>query len=196
MAKRKRVAVKPTSNCNFLYGFLTKSSTDAATFGHTDCENGTAPTKTVIFSPGGIKPTKATKSLTSGSDSSFADTSKINTLISADYSLSRKRNSIPKSSPKSKIVGILLETGVYWCWRMPATRWAAIPASVKTEAGITEITAFDSEKHAYNGNAFILKADAAGFKAGQIVDKADLRKSFTDSATGKKYRLYGKLNDA
>jgi hypothetical protein len=196
MAKRKHVAVKPTQNSNFLYGFLTKSDTDAATFGHVDCENGTAPTKTVIFSPGGVKPTKASKSLASGTSSSFADTSKINTLISADYSLSRKRNSIPKSSPKSKIVGILLETGVYWCWRMPVTRWSAIPTSVKTEAGITEIAAFDADKHVYNGNAFILKADAAGFKAGQIVDKSDLRKTFTDSASGKKYRLYGKLNDA
>lgn len=193
MAKRKRVAVKPTSNCNFLYGFLTKSDTDAATFGHVDCESGTAPTKTVVFSPSGIKPAKASKSLASGTSSSFADTAKINTLISSDYSISRKRNSIPKSTAKSKIVGILLETGVYWCWRMPVTRWAAIPDQVKTDAGIEEITAFDPEKHAYNGNAFILKADAGGFKAGVVVEKNELRKTFTDPGTGKQYRLYAKL---
>jgi hypothetical protein len=196
MAKRKRVAVKPTSGSNFLYGFLTKSTTDSATFGHIDCESGTAPAKTVIFSPGAIHPTKATKSLASGSDSSFVDTSKINALVTADYGISRKRNSIPKSSAKSKIVGVLLETGVYWCWRMTTARWAAIPAAVKTDAGITEIAAFDAEKHAYNGNAVILKADAGGFKAGVTISRNDLRKTIVDAATGKSYRLYAKLNDA
>ena len=196
MAKRKKVAVKPTSGSNWLYGFLTKSDTAAATFGHTDCETGTAPAKTVIFSPGGIKPAKASKSLATGTNSSFADTSVLNTLITGDYSIIRKRSSTPKSTTKSKIVGILLETGVYWCWRIPTTRWAALPASVKTDAGITEITTFDSEKHVYNGNAFILKADAGGFKAGQYNDKSALRKTFADSATGKNYRVYAKLADA
>jgi hypothetical protein len=194
MAKRKRVAVKPTSNCNFLYGFLTKSSTDAATFGHVDCESGTAPAKTVIFSPSSIQPTKATKSLATGSDSSFADTSKINPLITADYAISRKRSSVPKASPKSKVVGILLETGVYWCWRMALTRWTAIPADVKAAAGIAEITAFDVEKHAYNANGVILKAPAGGFAAGVFIGRADLRKTIA-SSTGKTYRVYAKLND-
>jgi hypothetical protein len=193
MAKRKHVAVKPTSNCNFLYGFLTKSTTDAATFGHIDCESGTAPAKTVIFSPSSIKPAKATKSLASGTDSSFADSSKINPLIAADYGIVRKRSSIPKATAKSKIVGVLLETGVYWCWRMPLSRWTAITAEIKTEAGIIEIDAFDPDKHAFNGNSFILKAPAGGFAAGVIVDKSSLRKSFTNATTGKAVRLYAKL---
>ena len=145
MAKLKDVAVKATSGANFLYGFKTKSGTDAATFGHVDCETGTAPVKTVIFSPSSIKPTKASKSLAAGTSSSFVDTSKINALITADYSIVRKRSSVPKSTVKSKVVGILLEAGVYWCWRMPLTRWSAIPAQVKTDAGIAEITAFDPE---------------------------------------------------
>lgn len=196
MAKRKKVAVKPTQQSNWLYGFQTKSDTAAATFGHTDCESGTAPSKTVIFSPGGIKPTNATKSLASGSDSSYADTSVINALITGNYSITRKRSTSPKGTAKSKIVGILLETGVYWCWRMPTTRWNTISADIKTEAGLTEITAFDPDKHVYNGNAFILKADAGGFKAGQYVDKTSLRKTFTDASTGKKVRIYAKLSDA
>jgi hypothetical protein len=196
MAKRKKVAVKPTSSSNWLYGFLTKSDTAAATFGHTDCESGTAPAKTVIFSPGAIKPSKASKSLASGTNSSYADTSVLNTLITSDYSIVRKRSSIPKSTAKSKIVGVLLETGVYWCWRMPVTRWNTLPADVKTESGVIEIATFDPEKHVYNGNAFILKTAAGGFTAGQYVDKNSLRKTFTDATTGKKIRLYAKLNDA
>lgn len=196
MAKRKKVAVKPSTASNWMYGFLTKSTSDAATFGHTDCESGSAPTKTVIFSPSNAKPTKASKSLTSGTDSSYVDTSKINALITADYTLSRKRSTVPKSTTKSKVVGVLLETGVYWCWRMSSTRWNAIPAEIKTEAGITEITTWDNEKHAYNGNAFILKADGGGFKAGQVVDKASLRKTFVNPTTGKSIRLYAKLADS
>jgi hypothetical protein len=196
MAKRKKVAVKPSTGSNWLYGFLTKSDTAAATFGHTDCETGTAPAKTVIFSPGGIKPAKASKSLASGTNSSFADTSVINTLITSDYSIVRKRSSTPKSTVKSKIVGVLLETGVYWCWRMPVTRWNTLPADVKTESGVIEITTFDPEKHVYNGNAFILKADAGGIKAGQYSDKTALKRTFTDATTGKKIKLYAKLNDA
>jgi hypothetical protein len=196
MAKRKKVAVKPMSTSNWLYGFMTKSDTAAATFGHTDCETGTAPAKTVIFSPGGIKPAKASKSLASGTNSSFSDTSVINTLITSDYSIIRKRSTIPKSSAKSKIVGVLLETGVYWCWRIPLTTWNAIPAEIKTESGAIEIATFDPEKHVYNGNAFILKADAGGFKAGQYVDKTSLKKTFTNATTGKKIKMYAKLNDA
>jgi hypothetical protein len=196
MPKRKNVAVKAVSNADFLYGFQTKSTTDAATFGHVDCDSGTAPAKTVIFSPSSIKPTHASKSLAGGSDSSFADTSKLAALVTADYNLSRKRSSIPKSTAKSKVVGILLETGVYWCWRMPITRWNSIPAEVKTEAGITEITEFNPTKHAFNGNAVILKSPAGGFAAGVIIGKAELRKSFTNPTTGKRIRLYAKLNDA
>jgi hypothetical protein len=196
MAKRIRVAVKPAQTSKWLYGFLTKSGTDAATFGHTDCESGTAPEKTVIFSPSGVKPLHASKALASGTSSSYAGSDKVQSLITGDYNLSRKRNSIPKGTAKSKIVGVLLELGVYWCWRMPLTRWSSIPADVKTEAGIIEITTFDPDKHVYNGNAFILKADGGGFKAGQIVEKNELRKSFTNPTTGKKIRLYAKLNDA
>jgi hypothetical protein len=79
---------------------------------------------------------------------------------------------------------------------MPITRFTSIPAEIKTEAGITEITDFDPTKHAYNGNAFILKTAAGGFGAGVIIDKSSLRRSFVNATTGKNIRLYAKLNDA
>ncbi len=188
--KRKLVAVQPRTNSKFLYGYRSDNYDKASTLGVVDLET-SSPIKDVAFSPKNIKPYRAYKPgiIAKGG---FVDISKVPSLENAGYNVSRKNPGTPKGGPKSVIVGVRVTPDLVLTWRYPKSKWAALPAKVKTAAGVALASTYPTSEHAFHADGFVLKTASVelDIPAGTYVSKNILRQTISDPDTGKNYNLY------
>jgi hypothetical protein len=188
--KRVLVAVLTSASAKFLYGFRSPNESEAASLG-LELINTAAPSKDVAISPKNVKPFRAYKPgiIQKGGLCGFG---KVATLQNAGYILSRKTPNLPKGGPKSVIVGIRLSPNLVFAWRYPKSKWDALPATVKTAAGVALSSTYPASEIAFHADGFMLKAANADLDlpAATYISKATLKRTFTDVATGKNYSLY------
>lgn len=188
--KRERVAVLIKADSKFLYGFISPNKSEATTLGLELIETA-APTKDVAFSPKNVKPFRAYKPgvIAKGGLCGY---SKVASLQDAGYQLSRKTPNFPKAGLKSVIVGVRLTANLVFGWRYRKLAWDALPASVKTAAGVALITTYTASEIAFHADGFMFVAPQTdlGLPAATFISKATLKRTFVDGATGKNYSLY------
>ncbi len=188
--KRVQVAVLTKISAKFLYGFRSPNESEASALGLELIETA-APSKDVAFSPKNIKPFRAYKPgvIAKGGLCGY---SKVAALQDAGYVLSRKTPNLPKGGLKSEIVGVRLSPNLVFCWRYPKSKWLALPASVKTAAGIALASTYPASEIAFHADGFMLKAANTDLDlpANTYISKKTLKRTFADTATGKNYNLY------
>jgi hypothetical protein len=187
--KRERVAVMIGIASKFLYGFQSPNKDEAAKLALELIEV-TAPSKDVAFSPKNIKPFRAYKPgvVARGGLCGY---NAVATLQNTGYVLSRKVPNTPKAGLKSVIVGVRLSPNLVFAWRMPNTKWVALPTDIKNAAGIQLATTYPASEIAYHADGFMFTAvnTDLDLPAATYISKASLRKGFTSSG-GKYYTVY------
>lgn len=188
--KRTKLGALPTISSKFLYGFTSPNLDEKDTLGLFDLETG-VPTKDVAFSPKNVKPNRAYKVATV-SKGGFCSVGKVAALNAAGYTISRKNPSPPKDGRKSVIVGVKITANLTFAWRYPKTKWDALPATIKTQSGIKILSAFNISEVAYHCDGVILSVDVPELNLlkGTYYPKSSLKRSYTDTATGKNYHVY------
>jgi hypothetical protein len=188
--KRERVAVLTKANAKYLYGFTSPNKSEAATLGLELIET-SAPSKDVAFSPKNLKPFSAYKPgvIAKGGLCGYA---KVASLQDAGYVLSRKTPNVPKAGMKSVIVGVRLTANLVFAWRYRKSAWDALPASVKTAAGVALASTYTASEIAYHADGFMFVAPQTDLDlpAATYISKKTLKRTFVDAATGKNYSLY------
>jgi hypothetical protein len=187
---RKQVAVLTRANAKFLYGFYSPNESEAAALGLELIETA-APSKDVAFSPKNIKPFRAYRPgiVARGGLCGYG---KVASLQDAGYQLSRKTPNLPKAGRKSVIVGIRLTANLVFAWRMRLSAWTAMPAAIKTAAGIALSSAYPASEIAYHCDGIMLKVANTDLDlpAATFIGKGTLKRTFSDVATGKDYHVY------
>lgn len=187
--KRVLVAVLTSASAKFLYGFRSPNESEAGRLG-LELINTAAPSKDVAISPKNVKPFRAYKPgvVARGGLCGFG---KVADLQNAGYILSRKSPNLPKGGPKSVIVGVRLTTNLVFAWRYPKSKWTALPADVKTAAGIKLASEYPASEIAFHADGFMLKTANLDLElpAATYISKTTLKRTFTDN-TGKSYNLY------
>ena len=188
--KRVKVAVTIKAAQKFLYGFTSPNQSEASTLGLELIET-TAPSKDVAFSPKNVKPFSAYKPgvIAKGG---LCSVGKVASLETAGYKLSRKTPNYPKAGLKSVIVGVRLTPNLVFAWRYRKSAWDALPAAIKTLAGVALASTYPATEVAYHADGFMFVAEQVdlGIPAATYIGKGTLKRTFVDSATGKNYRLY------
>jgi hypothetical protein len=188
--KREMAAVLISINSKFLYGFRTPNGDEASKLALQMIETA-APTKDVAFSPKNVKPFRAYKPgiIAKGGLCGY---SAVAALQNDGYILNRKRPSVPKGGPKSVIVGVRLSSNLVFTWRYPKSKWNALPASVKNEAGIQLASTYPASECAYHADGFMFTAanPDLDLPAATYIGKSSLKRTFVDATTGKNYSLY------
>ena len=187
--KRNNAAVSLGASAKFLYGYRTSSTDQASTLGIVALVEGTAPAKDVAFSPKNFGPTSASKKGISAKGG-ICDEIKVAALKTAGYQISRKNAQNPSGTLKSVIVAVKMTASMYLLWRMKKSAWTALPAAVKTAAGITLATDVPVDERAYHADGFIFKAadTVMNVTAGKYYSKKWFRKSYT--VGDQSYRVY------
>ncbi len=189
--KRTKLAALIKADSKFYYGFTSPNLNEKDTLGLKDLETGTID-KDVAFSPKNVKPYSAYKPgiIAKGGLCGFG---KIADLETAGYILSRKNPSVPKAGPKSVIVGVRLSPNLVWAWRYPKSKWDALPADVKTDAGIALASTYNQSEIAYHADGVILAAANTDLDlpANVYINKKTLKRTYTSSSNNKTYVLYG-----
>jgi hypothetical protein len=189
--KRTKLGALPTTNSKFYYGYTSPNKDELATLGLKDLETGT-PDKDVAFSPKNVKPNSAYRPgiIAKGG---FCSVGKVADLENAGYNISRKNPGVPKPGQKSVVVGVKLSPNLVFAWRYRKSAWDALPADVKTAAGVKLMSAFNYSEVAYHADGVILAAPNAGLglQAGVYYGKSSLKRSYTSTSNNKTYNLYG-----
>jgi hypothetical protein len=194
--KRTKLAALVKADSKFYYGFTSPNKAEADTLGLKDLETGSID-KDVAFSPKNVKPYSAYKPgiIAKGGLCGFG---KVQALENAGYVLSRKNPAVPKSGPKSVIVGVRLSPNLVWAWRYPQSKWTALPADVKAAAGIALASTYNQSEIAFHADGVILSAANTDLDlpANTFINKATLKRSYTSTENNKTYVLYGGQPDA
>lgn len=189
MAKKVEAAVAYAADAKFLYGYRTEPGGDLATLGVSDIST-SAPAKDVAFHPKNVRVWSAYKPgiIARGGLCAF---DKLQSLDDAGYLVTRRKASVPKGGPKSVIVGVKLTPSLVFTWRFPKSKWTALPAEVKTAAGVKLASEFNQDECAFHADGFIFKTaiPELDLPAGVYVSKTALKRTFTSTA-GKSYSLY------
>jgi hypothetical protein len=189
--KREKVAVLVSASSKFLYGFQSPNKSKATELGLELIETA-APSKDVAFSPKNVKPFRAYHPgiVAKGGLCGFG---KVADLQNSGFVLSRKNPSLPKAGRKSVVVGVRLSPSLVFAWRMPSTTWNAIPAQVKTDAGVALASTYPASEIAFHADGVMLKTANVelDLPAATYISKATLKRTYTETATGKSYSIYG-----
>lgn len=188
--KREKVAVLIKADSKFLYGFQSPNKSEAANLGLELIESA-APSKDVAFSPKNVKPYSAYKPgvIAKGGLCGYG---KVAALQNDGYILSRKNPTLPKAGMKSVIVGVRLSPNLVFAWRYRKSAWDALPASIKTEAGVALASTYPASEIAYHADGVMLVAPNTDLDlpAATYISKKTLKRTFVDPTTGKNYTLY------
>jgi hypothetical protein len=189
MVKQVQAAVQSAADDKFLYGYKTEPDAGLTTLGVSNLASA-QPTKDVAFHPKNVAVWSAYKPgvVARGGLCSF---DKLDALETAGYLISRRRLNVPKGGQKSVIVGVRLTPNLVFTWRYRKTLWDALPADVKTAAGVALASTYPANECAFHADGFIFKSAITDLDipAGVYISKTVLKRTHA-SAGGKSYTLY------